>query len=34
MLSNLPEVTEQLTGRVELDQKSGIFPQTINEIID
>ena len=26
MLSDLPEVTEQLTGRVELDQKSGIFP--------
>ena len=26
MLSDSPEVTEQLTGRVELDQKYGIFP--------
>lgn len=26
MLSDSPEVTEQLTGRAELDQKSGIFP--------
>lgn len=26
MLSDSPEVTEQLTSGVELDQKSGIFP--------